>query len=51
MRALSGMEPFVLKEFLGHESIETTLRYVRFVSADIGNASRKHSPVSMLRRR
>jgi integrase/recombinase XerD len=51
MRALSGMEPFVLKEFLGHESIETTMKYIKFVRADLSASSRKHSPVAMLRRK
>lgn len=39
----NGGNVFVLKELLGHEKLEQTMRYVKFVESDISESA-KHSP-------
>lgn len=39
----NGGNVFVLKELMGHEKLEQTMKYVKFLEADISEAA-KHSP-------
>ncbi len=43
MPMFTGGSVFVLKELLGHEDLEQTLRYVKFIETDISESA-KHSP-------
>jgi integrase/recombinase XerD len=45
-----GMQQMMLKELMGHESIEQTEKYVRFVQADVDGAAAEFSPLDGIRR-
>lgn len=48
-RLQNGMNVFTLKEFMGHESLDTTMRYVHLAQVDLQTVMRRTSPVDNLR--
>lgn len=49
LMAANGMSAFELQRVMGHENIQTSLKYVRAAKLDLANAMRKASPMDNLR--